>query len=546
VSATREGNAGSALGPLRHRAFALLWSAALVANVGTWFRDVANGWSMTQLAPSPLMVALVQAAATLPVFLLSLPAGALADLVDRRRLLLVIQLLLVATSLALAIAQTSGWMTAPLLLALAFCGGIGAALMGPPWQSIVPELVPRTELRPAIALNSLGINIARALGPALGGLVVATAGAATAYWIDAASYVPVIAALLLLRSTGRASARLPERFAPALVSGVRFVVHSREVRRVLARAFMFFVFASAYWALLPLLARQSLGGGAGLYGVLLTSIGAGAVCGAFALPAIARHVSGDVVVLGATLATAAATAVCAWAPSPATVAAGLFVAGGAWIAALTTLNVAAQVILPAWVRARGLAVYITTFFGAMTLGSLLWGALALHGGVPVALYVAAAGGVIGSRLVARVTLPSGDADLTPSRHWPEPAVADEVAGERGPVLVSIEYRVPPERRREFLESLDLLSSERLKDGGVGWQVYADAEDPGRYVEVFHAASWRDHLRTHERTTIEAARLQAEVQRFHVGPTPHVTHWIAARPDDDASPAPMTAGTPGAP
>lgn len=264
----------SAFAPFRQRTFAILWTAALVANIGTWFRDVANGWTMTELAPDPAMVALVQAATTLPVFLFSLPAGALADLVDRRRLLLGIQVFLGVTSVCLALAATFGLMTPWLLLGLVFAGGLATAFMGPAWQSIVPEVVPREDLRPAVALNSLGVNIARAIGPALGGLIVATSGAALAYWLDAGSYLLIFAALLWWKRPLGAPGLPPEKFGPAMATGLRYVSASPDVLRTLFRACMFFVFASAYWALLPLIARQTLGGDAGLYGILLTSIGA--------------------------------------------------------------------------------------------------------------------------------------------------------------------------------------------------------------------------------------------------------------------------------
>lgn len=519
----------SAFAPFRKRTFAILWTAALIANIGTWFRDVANGWTMTELAPDPAMVALVQAATTLPVFLFSLPAGALADLVDRRRLLLGIQVFLAATSVGLALAATLGLMTPWLLLGLVFAGGLATAFMGPAWQSMVPEIVPREDLRPAIALNSLGVNIARAIGPALGGLIVATSGAALAYWMDAASYLLILVALLCWKRAKLISALPPERFGPAMATGLRYVSASPDMRRTLFRAGMFFLFASAYWALLPLIARQTLEGDAGLYGVLLTSIGAGAVMGALLLPRLSAAVSGSAIVFAGTLATAGAMLTLATVRDPAAASAALFVAGAAWISVLTSVNVAAQTVLPNWVRARGLAIYIMVFFGSMTFGSLLWGLVAAEAGIPAALMVAAGASAAAGLAALRVKLPEGDARLMPSMHWPEPALAGEPDGDRGPVMIEITYRVEAENRAAFLLALKVFSAERRRDGGYRWQVFEDADDPELFVETFLVPSWLDHLRQHQRVTQEDADLQAKVMALHEGiHQPRIRHLILVK------------------
>lgn len=526
----------SAFAPLRQRAFALLWSAALVANIGTWFRDVANGWAMTELAPSPIMVALVQAAATLPVFLLSLPAGALADILDRRRLLLAIQVLLICGSLALAVSSTFGWLNPGLLLTLTAIGGIGAAMMGPPWQAIVPELVPKDLLRPAVALNSMGINLARAIGPAAGGVIIATFGVAMAYWLDALSYIFVIGALLLWRRPVVAQSLPPERFAAAIGVGLGYVIRSPEVQRALFRSACFFIFASAYWALLPLVARQQLAGGAALYGVLLTSIGAGAVTGALLLPRL--NIGPDRLVLLGGWVTAIAMGAVAVASRVEVAAVALFVAGAAWIAVLTTLNVTAQSVLPNWVRARGLAVYITVFFGSMAAGSALWGLAAAQLGIPVALSLAAGGCALIASLAALVRLPVSGGDLTPSMHWPEPAVAHPYDGDRGPVMVQIVYRIAQPDRRGFLGALSDLSRRRRRDGAYGWSVFEDAADPERFTEMFLVPSWNEHLRQHHRVTRDDQTAQARVNSFHRGESgPSVSHHLAATPDDPPSGSP---------
>lgn len=527
--------------PFKQRLFAMLWTSALVANVGTWFRDVANGWLMTELSPSPVMVALVQAAASLPVFLLSLPAGALADMFDRRKLLIGVQLYLAGVSLCLLAAVLSGVMTPTLLLALTLAGGIGLALTGPAWQSIVPEVVPKPQLRAAIALNSMGINVARAVGPAIGGWILAVSGVAVAYALDALSYVFIIATLALWQRAAPVSTLGPERFWPSMAAGARYVVQSPDIQRALIRSAAFFVFASAYWALLPLVARQVLAGDATLYGILLASIGAGAVTGALLLPWVARDRSPDVVVLAGTLLTAGAMTTLALAPSAIAASAALFFAGAAWIAVLTTLNVIAQSVLPNWVRARGLGVYITVFFGAVTLGSTIWGQVASATDVPTALLIAAGGGAVVGILAVTVKLPAGSVDLTPSLHWPEPATAAPMPGERGPVMVEISYRVAEANRRAFLGAVEALARVRKRDGATSWQVFEDAEDRERFVEVFFTPSWLDHLRQHERVTKADETIQAAANAFHIGPEPpKVRHFIAASAHDESSPQPLSA------
>lgn len=524
--------------PLRQRVFLVIWLATMLSSTGTWIRDVASGWLMTELSPSPLMVALVQAATTLPVFLLSLPAGALADIMDRRKLLIAVQALLMAVGGALALLAHLGRMSPGLMLALITLGGIGAAIAGPAFHAIVPELVPRKDIRPAVALNSLGINIARAVGPALGGLVVATLGVAAAYLLDALSYLAVIAAFLWWRRAPAPSDLPPEAFGSAMKTGLVYAARSPDLKRVLARAAAFFLFASAYWALLPLIARSTLRADAAYYGLLMASIGAGAVTGALLLPRL-RIATGTLVFAGS-LATAAVIAMLAVVTSRAVAPMLLFVAGMAWIAVLTSFNVLAQSVLPNWVRARGLAVFLMTFFGAMTAGSALWGTVAQIHSIDTALMLAAAGGAIAAVLMAwGVRFPEEGKDLAPANAWPEPASAGAIPGERGPVLVTITYTVKPGDRMAFLEAMHALAAVRRRDGGFGWRVMEDAEDPQRFEELFFSASWLDHLRHHRRLTREDLQLHQAVRRFHQGSSPPlVRHLLAASPADAGPPAPV--------
>ncbi|MDF8365591.1 MFS transporter [Achromobacter anxifer] len=526
---TKTNVAGGPFAPLRQSVFAVLWAATVLGNVGSFMRDVASSWLVTDLSASPTAVALIQTAATLPIFLLAIPAGVLSDILDRRRFLIFVQVLLACVSGTLLLLSHFGALTVDYLIALTFVGGIGAALMGPTWQSIVPELVPREELKGAVALNSLGINIARAIGPAAGGLILASFGAAVTYGMDVLSYVFVIAALLWWKRPAGTDSTLSENFFGAFRAGLRYTRASKELHRVLLRAAVFFLFASAVWALLPLVARQMLGGTAGFYGVLLGAVGAGAIIGALVMPKLSAHLSTDGLVLLASVASAAVMAVLVFAPPKWLAVLMLVVLGMGWITALTTFNGVAQAILPNWVRGRGLAVYLMVFNGAMAAGSLGWGLVAREIGVPYALVVSAAGLVVVALLFHRVRLPVGEADLQASNHWPEPLLAEPVANDRGPVLVQVEYRIRQEDRPAFLEAMQRLSQERLRDGAYAWGVVEHTSDPQRVVEWFFVESWAEHLRQHHRVSHADADLQADALRFHIGPDkPEVHHFLALK------------------
>ncbi|MGH8517276.1 MAG: MFS transporter [Panacagrimonas sp.] len=516
-----------AFAPLRERAFLVLWLATVIANTGTWMRDTASGWLMTSLSPSPTMVAMVQAATTLPIFLLALPAGALADIVDRRRLMIGIQLALALVSLGLGLLAVTNAMTPTLLLALTFCGGVGAALAAPAWQSVVPQLVPRELMRPAIALNSLGVNIARAIGPAVGGLIIATLGIAAAYIADVLSYALIIAALWWWKPNPRPAGD-SEHLLGAMRSGLRFALFHDALQRVLLRAFLFVLAASCYWALLPLIVRHQLHGDATIYGLAMAAIGAGAILGALLLPRLRGHFSANTTMLIGSGVSALAIAALSLSRTPLQGIAALLFAGAAWIAVLTTLNATAQAVLPDWVRGRGLALYLTVFFGAMTLGSALWGQLASFAGLATTLAAAAiATGLIG--LVAhRWALPSGDADLTPSMHWPEPAVSAEIrAAGAGPVMVRITYIVPPIEHTRFHQAIRPLGRIRRRDGAYAWGVMFDVERPERVTEWFLVAGWEEHLRQHRRVSQADRKIQNEVLALHRDAAiPQVEHAVA--------------------
>jgi MFS family permease len=514
--------------PFRHSTFTVLWTATVVANIGTWMYTAASGWLMTGLDPSPLIVSLVQVAASLPVFVFALPAGALADIIDRRRFLIVIEVATTAISAIFAALVGLDLVTPINLLVFTFLIGAGGALGAPAWQSIVPQLVPRRDLQSAVAINSIGFNISRAVGPALGGAVTAALGIAAPFWINAISNLGVVGGLLWWRSPQKGAGHLPaERFGSALRTGIRYARNNPHLRATLIRAVGFFLFASAYWALLPLVARNQIAAGPEIYGLLLGAIGAGAVAGALMLPWLKARLGPDRVVAAGTVGTAVALVLFGLARNTATGLVASLIAGISWIALLSTLNVSAQVALPEWVRGRGLALFMTVYFGAHTAGSAVWGQVAALLGLPLAHFVAAAGALLTIPLTWRWHLQTAaELDLTPSMHWPAPIVSQDVAEDRGPVLVTVDYRIDPKTREAFLAALRRLGQERRRDGAYAWGVFEDAADPGRLVETFLVEYWLEHLRQHARVTNADRLLQDEIQRFNLGGTPKVTHMIA--------------------
>jgi MFS family permease len=516
------------LSPFRHLTFTVLWIATVIANIGSWMQSAAAAWLMTGLNPDPLVVALVQVASTLPMFLFALPGGALADLVDRRRLLITIQTTVVVLVAFFGVLVSLNRVTPALLLGFTFLAGTAAALIAPAWQSIVPQLVPRRHLQPAIALNSAGLNVSRAIGPALAGLIILAWGLAAPFWLNALTTLGVIAALVWWQPAQSTRAQLPpERFGAAIRAGLRHARHNPHLRATLWHALGFLLFASAYWALLPLLARNQIAGGPALYGLLLGAIGAGAVAGAFALPTFKRWFGVDMIAAGGSAGTALALVLFALARDSATAFVASILAGVSWIALLATLNVSAQVALPSWVRGRGLSVFGTVMFGSLALGSLVWGQVAALVGLPITLLAAAAGVLAAVPLLWRFKLQTGaDVDLTPSMHWPEPVVSRALDADRGPVLVTVEYRVPPEHREAFLAAVLTLAEVRRRDGAFDWGIYEDAAREGRFVETFLVDSWMDHLRQHERVTNADRVLQDAINRFQIGGAPRVTHLIA--------------------
>ena len=484
---------------------------------------------MTSLAPSPTMVALVQAATSLPVFLVALLAGALADIVDRRLLLLCTQGWMLAVAAVLGGLTLLGATTPWLLLLLTFALGLGAAMNAPAWQAIIPELVPRAELSAAIALNGIGFNLARAVGPALGGLVVAAAGTGTVFLLNAASFLGVLIVLYRWQRTSSASQLPPEHVLGAIRAGMRYVRHAPLLSAALMRIGVFILCGTALWALLPLVAQQELGLGAVGYGVLLGCMGLGAVAGGAILPHMHRRVASDPLVAGATITFAGVTAVLATVQNFVALSAAMVAGGMAWTVLMSTFTIAVQTDVPAWVRARAVALFMLVMQGGMALGSAVWGAVATHTGLPTALLGAACGLVLGLAAMVRYRLQTVDSmDMMPSVYWDKPVTVRQPRLDDGPVLVTVEYRIAAEQAREFARAMRALRLLRRRDGATRWGLFTDTADPGRYLETFMVESWAEHLRQHERTTVADREMQNRIRAFHIGDTPPlVSHFLSA-------------------
>ncbi|MFC9300257.1 MFS transporter [Streptomyces albidoflavus] len=519
-------NGPSSWAPLRGRTFRVLWSAQLGSNVGTWMQTVGAQWMLVQQPNAPTLTAAVQAASLLPVLFLSLPAGVLADVLDRRALLMTLSGVMAALCAALAALTAAGLTTPAVLIALTFLIGCGQALMSPGWQAIQPELVPREQIPAAAALGSLNVNVARAIGPAVAGLLVAATGPDVVFALNAVSFLGVLAALLGWHRA-RHGAGDRERMRPALASGTRYVRNAPGVRRVLLRSGLFVVPASALWGLLPVVAERRLGLGSGGYGLLLGALGAGAIVGAVTIGRVRERFGRNVLLAVSTVAFAAGTLAAAVLRQPVPVAVVLVVAGVGWLYALSTLNTTLQLALPGWVRARGLAVYLMVFMGGQGIGTLLWGLLADGIGTAETLLVSA--GLLLASAASLTWLPlrerTGTLDRTIVAPWPEPALALPVDPDDGPVLVEVAYEVPEDRAERFRAAMAEAAVSRRRTGALRWNLYQDAADPRRWVEVFEVASWSEHLRQHgARLTGYDAELLTTARDLAEG-EPEVRHLV---------------------
>jgi MFS family permease len=517
----------SAWAPLGQRVFRWLWLGVLLSWIGTWMHTVGAQWLLVDEPNAAALVSLVQAAGTLPMMLLALPGGVLADSFDRRWLLITVQGYLFVVAVLLVVLTAAGQMPPALLLAFTFALGAGAAVQIPAWQAMMPELVPRTQLRAAARLDLVSVNLAYAVGPVLAGLVIAYLGGVPAVFaLRAATVVLFAVALLVWRPPPAGFRPRRERFLPALRAGGRYIWHEPVVRRILLRAVLFVVPAMALWALLPLIASQRLGLGAAGFGALFGAFGAGAIVGAVVLGRVRDRLSNNGMLGAAGGVYAAASAVIVLAPGfPAAVATLVF-AGLAWMAATSTLAAELQLFLPAWVRARGLAVYTVTFTGSMTGGALIWGFVAEGVGLQATFLTAAC--VLLAGVVAGVVLrvpETGHLDPQPVIYWPAARLAFDPEADAGPILVTVEFTVTPEREAAFLDAMDHLRRSRRRTGATRWELYRDGDRPDRFLEIFSVPSWEEHLRQHEGRLTAADQAIEEAALAFSDPPARAAHLL---------------------
>ena len=513
--------------PLKQPLFRALWMASLVSSLGTWIQQIANGWLMTNLKPEPLMSALVEVANTAPMALLALPAGALADLIDRRRYLLVTQCWMMLASAIMGLLTYTHQMTPLLLIVCTFVMGLGVALNSPAWHSVTPEVVPRQNLSSAVALNGLALNGARAVGPGLGGLVLVWAGPAAAFLMNSASFLAVILVLMAWKRQIEPLTTPPERFTSALKVGLRHVRHSPPLRTVILRSSSFLVCSSALWALLALTCKQEYHLDPGGYGTMMACFGVGAVISAlWILPHLRQHFQVNQIVTGAWLTFAGVLFALSELPGSWVTNIPMLVGGACWLCILANFHFVVQAAAPQWVQARAMSIYLLCFFAAASTGSFLWGVVAQHIGLREALRLASALLAVGSLGGLIAPLRSSEAqNLEPSKAWPHPDVTLEPPLDHGPVLVTVEYQVDPQDAAEFREAAEKLRGFRHQNGVLQWGIFVDIADPTKYREVYIEENWGAHLRQHERVTAYETEVASKVYAFHRGPTmPPVFHY----------------------
>ncbi len=506
--------------PLRHPVFRMLWIAILCVNVASWMQDVGAGWLMTSLSPTPVMVSLVQAATSTPFFLLAIPAGALADIVDRRRYLIGTQCWMIFCAATLGVLTLTGLTSSILLLLFTFFLGVGIAMMMPAWGAIIPELVPREELQSAVALNSIAINIARSVGPAVAGMIVAAAGSGAVFLANACFYILVLFLLVRWKRNVPQSTLPAEHLFGAVKTGLRFARHSQALTAVMIRGCCFFIFASASWALMPLIVRRELKSGPGTYGLLLACIGIGAITGAVLMPRLIRRVTRDTIIRGASAVYGLAMLLLAVSDRVAPTCVIMFFIGMAWMMTASALMTAAQISLPGWVRARGLAFFWIVFTGGMAGGSVVWGQVAGLLNIPAALAIASLCLFAGIAVSWRFYVGLQDrADLTPlSPDWAGPVPRD-IGMEEGPVMVAIEYRVRLEDTDDFIEAMIRLKEVRQRNGAVMWNLFNDITRPGIMVESFMIETMLEMLRQRERMTVADREIREAARAYHRDSSP---------------------------
>ncbi len=512
----------AAFAPLRHPIYRALWLANGAAGLGGWMQSTGAAWMMTTLAPDPLMVSLVQAATLLPVFLFALPAGALADIVDRRLFLISAQVFMMISAALLAVLTALG-VTGPwLLLLFTFLVGAGSAAAMPAWAATVPETVPREDLVPALSLNAIGFNLTRAVGPALAGLLLGMTSPAVAFALNAVSFLGVVIVLALWRREHPRTSLPKEHLLSAIRAGVRFVAATPPMRAAIVRAIAYFAFAAAPWGLLPLVVKERLLLGPEAFGIFLGLMGVGAVTGGLALPRARERFGHGTIVFGASVGSAVSVLVLGTVPHPLAVGLAMFTFGIGWLSAASTLQAAAQLAAPGWVRARALGIYQLAFFGALALGSTLWGWIAGLTGVAVSLALAGIGGIATAVAARLVHIDPGAAPApapvppAPTPEPPAPELAAMLPALRGRVVEVVRYQIATEDRAAFLAAMAECERVRRRTGAAAWQLCEDVAHPEYWAEIWTMESWADHLREETRLTDSDLAVLAAAWRLHRG------------------------------
>ncbi len=515
--------------PLRHAVFRRIWLASLLSNLGLLIQGVGAAWAMTQMTSSADKVALVQTALMLPIMLISMPAGAIADMYDRRIVALLSLSIALVGATTLSVLAWLGLVTPEILLTFCFIVGSGMALFGPAWQSSVSEQVPSETLPSAVALNGISYNIARSFGPAIGGIVVAAAGAVAAFAANAALYIPLLVVLFLWRRSSEPS-RLPrERLNRAIVSGVRYIANSPSIRIVLARTLATGLVGGSVSALMPLVARDLLHGGAQTYGIMLGAFGMGAVIGALNITELRKRLNGESAIRACTLSMAGAIAAVALSREPVLTAAALVVAGAVWMAAIALFNIGVQLSAPRWVAGRSLAAFQASIAGGVAMGSWGWGRLTDAAGVETALLVSAALMLALPLLGLWLRMPPVGARNEDAEVLADPEVRLSLTGRSGPLVVEIEYRVDQESARAYHNVMQEVQLSRQRNGAYGWSIARDIADPELWTERYHCPTWLDYLRQRNRSTQSERALHQRAMDFHLGPDPVRVRRMLERP-----------------
>ncbi|MGB3288299.1 MAG: MFS transporter [Burkholderiaceae bacterium] len=519
----------SPLAPFKHTAFRTLWTATLASNLGGLIQTVGAGWMMTTISASDDMVALVQAATTLPIMIFSLAAGALADSFERRNIMLVAQILMMAVSTMLAIVTMAGLLTPWLLLAFTFFIGCGTALHNPSWQASMGDLVPRDDLPGAVTLNSMSYNLMRSIGPAVGGMIVAVAGAAFAFAVNAVSYIALIRALAKWKPQ-RAAQTLPrESFGGAISVGLRYIAMSPNLLKVMCRSFLFGLAAVSVLALLPLVTRDLVAGGAFSYGVILGCFGGGAICGALLNARVRDRWNNETIVRGTFLVFALSVAALSQSRQMWLSCLAVVPAGACWVMTLSLFNVTVQLSTPRWVVGRALALYQTATFGGMATGSWLWGVIAEAHGADGALIVSGVVLVLGAAVGLRYVLPEfSKLSLDPLDQFNEPALKLDLRPRSGPILIMVDYEIAQQDVDAFLSAMAQRRRIRLRDGARQWSLLRDLENPNIWSESYHVPTWMEYVRHHQRRTQADADVFDRLKAMHKGANPPRVHRMIER------------------